>query len=91
MIDLLLIYQGHSMPDGIFLVRMLEAMEESPEERVNCERARQALETGADTVVVACPTCLSMLEDGVNGIKGDLDVCVKDIAEMMWEAIASGS
>ena len=62
-------------------------MEEPVEQRLNRERARQVLATGVDTVAVACPTCLSVLEDGVNGLQGEKGVRVVDIAELLWEAI----
>jgi Fe-S oxidoreductase len=62
-------------------------LEEPVEQRLNRERARQVLSTGVDTVAVACPTCLSVLEDGVNGLQGERDVRVRDVAELLWEAI----
>src|SRR5205823_2092120 len=40
-------------------------MEETRGTRINAERTRQALETGADTVAVACPFCMVMLKDGL--------------------------
>ena len=48
-------------------------VDEPPDQRVNQERARQVLETGADVVAVGCPFCMTMLEDGVNARKGDRD------------------
>ena len=62
-------------------------VDEPPGQRVNQERARQALATGADVVAVGCPFCLTMLEDGVNHCKGDRDVRVLDVAELLWEAV----
>jgi len=62
-------------------------VEEPSNQRVNVERARQALETGAETVAVACPFCSTMLEDGLGAVKGDRDIAVKDIAELMWDNI----
>ncbi|MBO0724684.1 MAG: 4Fe-4S dicluster domain-containing protein [Blastocatellia bacterium] len=62
-------------------------IEEPKDKRVNQERARQALETGADIVAVGCPFCMTMLEDGVNARKGDRDVQVMDVAELLWRSV----
>ena len=62
-------------------------VEEAANQRVNLERARQALQTGAKTVAVACPFCTTMLEDGLGAVQGDRDIAVKDIAELMWDNI----
>ncbi len=62
-------------------------IDEPPNQRVNQERARQALETGADVVAVGCPFCLTMLEDGINARKGDRDVKVMDVAELLWSSV----
>src|SRR5690606_6799960 len=32
---------------------------------INVERTDEALETGADTIAVACPFCMTMMRDGV--------------------------
>jgi Fe-S oxidoreductase len=59
-------------------------MEEQRGTRINAERTRQALATGAETVATACPFCLVMMRDGVAdaGAKGD-GVAVQDIAEIL--------
>jgi Fe-S oxidoreductase len=62
-------------------------VEEPKDKRVNQERARQALETGADVVAVGCPFCMTMMEDGVNARKGDRDVQVMDVAELLWRSV----
>jgi Fe-S oxidoreductase len=62
-------------------------IDEPPNQRVNQERARQALETDADVVAVGCPFCMTMLEDGINARKGDRDVKVLDIAELLWQSV----
>jgi len=62
-------------------------VEEPKDKRVNQERARQALETGADIVAVGCPFCMTMLEDGVNAKRGERDVKVMDVAELMWQSV----
>lgn len=64
-------------------------VEEPSDKRVNQERARQILETGADVVAVGCPFCMTMLEDGVNARKGERDVRVMDVAELLWQAVSS--
>ncbi len=40
-------------------------LEEEAHQRVNTLRVREALATGAGTIGVGCPFCLTMLEDGV--------------------------
>jgi Fe-S oxidoreductase len=62
-------------------------IEEPPDRRVNQERARQALETGADVVAVGCPFCMTMMEDGVNARKGERDVKVMDVAELLLQSV----
>src|SRR5262245_18020442 len=62
-------------------------IEEPKDKRVNQERARQALETGADVVAVGCPFCMTMLEDGVNAKRGERDVKVMDVAELLWQSV----
>jgi Fe-S oxidoreductase/nitrate reductase gamma subunit len=62
-------------------------IEEPPNQRVNQERAREAIETGADVLAVGCPFCLTMMEDGINAQKQDKDVKVMDVSELLWEAV----
>ncbi|HEX3726231.1 MAG TPA: (Fe-S)-binding protein, partial [Pirellulales bacterium] len=62
-------------------------VDEPANQRVNQERARQALETGADVVAVGCPFCMTMLEDGIQARKGNRDTKVMDVAELLWEAV----
>lgn len=40
-------------------------MEEDADKRVNLTRVEQALETNPDTVAVACPFCMTMIDDGL--------------------------
>lgn len=62
-------------------------VDEPKDKRVNQERARQALETGADVVAVGCPFCMTMMEDGINAKRGERDVKVMDVAELLWESV----
>ena len=61
-------------------------VDEPAGQRVNQERSREMLETGADTVAVACPFCTTMMEDGVNAQRGDQQVEVKELSELVLEA-----
>jgi len=61
-------------------------VDEPANQRVNQERAREAIETGADVLAVGCPFCMTMMEDGINARKGARDVRVMDVAELLWEA-----
>jgi Fe-S oxidoreductase/nitrate reductase gamma subunit len=60
--------------------------EEPPDQRVNRERARQAVDTGADVVAVACPFCMTMLEDGVTSVAGNHELVVRDVAELLRDS-----
>jgi Fe-S oxidoreductase/nitrate reductase gamma subunit len=66
-------------------------MEESIGTKVNDERAREAISTGASRVATACPFCYIMLDDGVKGAGFDEDqVRVADISMHLLEAIERG-
>jgi Fe-S oxidoreductase/nitrate reductase gamma subunit len=52
---------------------------------INEERVREAAETGADTLAVACPYCTVMLDDGVQASEHELRVV--DVATLLAEAI----
>jgi Fe-S oxidoreductase len=61
-------------------------VDEPADQRVNQERAQEAIETGADVLAVGCPFCMTMMEDGINARKGERDVKVLDVSELLWEA-----
>jgi Fe-S oxidoreductase len=63
-------------------------IEEPPDQRVNQERANEVLESGADTLAVGCPFCMTMMEDGINARKGSREVRVMDVAELLWETMS---
>jgi heterodisulfide reductase subunit D len=53
---------------------------------INVERTEEALATGASTIAVACPFCMTMLNDGVKNKEKEAEVRVKDLAELIAEA-----
>jgi Fe-S oxidoreductase len=59
-------------------------MEEHLGKRVNLERTEEAISTGADTLGVACPFCLIMLDDGAKA-KGEA-ITVLDLAQVLAES-----
>lgn len=56
-------------------------MEERTGKRINAERVEELIATGADTIAVACPFCMTMMNDGARA--RDADVQVLDIAEVV--------
>ncbi len=62
-------------------------MEEREGKRVNSERTQEALATQAATIGTGCPFCLTMLSDGVKEENAAERVEVKDIAELLLEAV----
>ena len=61
-------------------------MEESTGKKVNTERSRELIATGAQRVATACPYCIVMIDDGVKEHGRD-DVLVQDISMHLLEAI----
>jgi Fe-S oxidoreductase len=53
--------------------------------QINAERAREAVETGAETLAVACPFCTVMLDDGVREAGSSMRVA--DVATLLAESI----
>ncbi|HTR82114.1 MAG TPA: (Fe-S)-binding protein [Bacteroidota bacterium] len=62
-------------------------MEEKEGKRINIERTEEVLATNASTVGTACPFCMTMLNDGVKAKEAADRVAVKDIAELLLEAV----
>lgn len=53
---------------------------------INIARTEEALLTGATTIAVACPFCMTMMTDGVKNKEKESGVTVKDLAELIAEA-----
>lgn len=57
--------------------------EEKGDTRVNFERAKEAIETGASVIAAACPFCNTMMTDGIKNSNKEEEVQVLDIAELI--------
>jgi Fe-S oxidoreductase len=57
-------------------------MEEHQGTRINQNRVKEAVATGAKTVATSCPFCLTMLKDGVGELNVE-GVKVQDVAEIV--------
>lgn len=62
-------------------------MEEHIGERINVNRATEAVATGATTIATACPFCKTMMSDGVKTNGAQDKVQIKDIAEIVADAM----
>ena len=56
---------------------------------INEARVREATETGAETLAVACPFCTVMLDDGVRASGNELRVA--DVATLLAESLGDGT
>ena len=59
--------------------------EEEGTSNVNITRFKEAKATGAKTLAVGCPFCMTMLNDASNADGGE--VAVKDVAEIVAERL----
>ena len=57
--------------------------EEKGTTRINIERSREAIDTGAEVIAAACPFCNTMMTDGVKLAEREDAVQVLDIAELV--------
>jgi Fe-S oxidoreductase len=62
-------------------------LEEHIGKQVNAERSQEAIATGANTIAVGCPFCMTMMEDGVKTEGKGEEVRVRDLAELVAEAM----
>ena len=62
-------------------------MEELVGKRIYIDRTQQALKTNPQTIAVACPYCMTMFEDGLKDEKAADRAKVKDVAEIVADAI----
>ena len=62
-------------------------VDEEPSKRVNIKRVEQALETNPDAVAVACPYCMTMIDDGLKSKDMEEKVKTLDVMELVAEAM----
>ena len=66
-------------------------MEETIGERINVNRTKEAVATGADQIAVGCPFCRVMLSDGLTAEQADgnarAEVEVLDVAQMLLASV----
>ena len=62
--------------------------EDSPQEkRPGVDRVKEALEHGVDVLATACPFCVATLEDAVKTLDVENKIVIRDILELLAEAI----
>lgn len=61
--------------------------EEKGNIRINLERTKEALTTGATVIAAACPFCNTMMTDGVKSNEKEETVQVLDIAELVAQSM----
>jgi Fe-S oxidoreductase len=89
-LDILLTEMKRSKSNGLCCGAGGAQMFKEPEQGakdINIERSEEALALNPDVIAVGCPFCMTMMTDGVKNFNKEDVVRVKDIAEMIAEAI----
>ncbi len=66
-------------------------MEETRGTRINAERTRDVLATGARTVVTECPYCMTMIRDGIADAGQSAGIATVDLAEILAQRVVHQS
>lgn len=67
--------------------RMWQGNELNGRERMSERRAKEAIDTGAEVLITACPLCLIMMEDAVKTLGADKNLKVMDLNELVVMAL----
>jgi len=78
----------HSLCCGGGGGRMWQGNELNGRERMSEIRAKEAVATGAEVLITACPLCLIMMEDAIKSLGHDKKIKVMDLNELVLEALA---
>lgn len=62
-------------------------LEETDGKRIYLERTEEALKCDPSTIAVACPYCMTMFEDGIKQVEKHDTVKIKDVAEIIADAM----
>ncbi len=62
-------------------------LEETRGKRINLARSEEALATGAKTIGLACPFCMTMITDGVKALDKIDHVQIKELTELLADRI----
>jgi Fe-S oxidoreductase len=62
-------------------------MEEKIGRRINVERTEEALRLNPEWIATECPFCMTMLTDGVKARNAEERVAVRDVAEILADAL----
>jgi Fe-S oxidoreductase len=65
-------------------------MEEKRGTRISHNRLDEAIATDAAGIAVGCPFCVTMFEDGVRAMNVEERFAVRDVAEIIAEALSKG-
>jgi Fe-S oxidoreductase len=57
------------------------------EERLGVLRVQEAMFTGAEMIVTACPFCLRMLNQAVDELGVEGQIVVRELPELLWESM----
>jgi succinate dehydrogenase/fumarate reductase iron-sulfur protein len=61
--------------------------EAEPEKRPCMNRVKEALDLGVDTIAVACPYCVTTLEDAVKVLDIENKIVIRDVLELLKESL----
>jgi Fe-S oxidoreductase len=61
--------------------------EAQPEKRPCVDRVKEALDLGVDVIATACPYCITTLEDAVKVLDVENKIAVRDVLELLKEAL----
>lgn len=62
-------------------------METPKEERFSELRVEQAVAAGAEVLVTSCPYCITNFEDSRLNMENSEIIEIKDISEILWDAV----
>jgi Fe-S oxidoreductase len=62
-------------------------LEETRGERINENRAKEAVATGCKTIGVSCPFCMTMMTDGLKSLGKDEEVAVLELTELLAKRV----